>query len=549
MFKLLTNAFAEVPCPQLRTSESCNIVNCFFSHGGTKRSLQDEEKLSKRARIDPATTPKSDPSLLRESQAESSQKCAAHTQDSKTTVAEEIPKKDLLFVIPKDLKSDVLIPRSERLENAKAIAKFISANKSSPTPNRLAIETEHKLASESGSLSEYRTKCGNFLGVETTQGHDTDPKFITPLDVNPSPALLPVRRNYINLFATAIRENDPSVKTPVWAAIEEEFKIASTCTSATYNMAIKRKLYEIKNPTKVKKPVSSKPSKEAYLKELRDLCISKEKLVKYGFIMDLPAQIDAPEPIRECNRCKMEFKLADSENVVDCGYHQGRLVKNKHGVRIYLCCGGVFGETDTEPCTRSEHHVFSWINAEEKHHFLPYIETSRVWGTRKNSLEAIGIDCEMGYTTKGFELLRITAVDFFSGESVLDILVRPKGKVLDLNTKWSGVAEIKEEAVSFEDLIMLLGEIADANTVMVGHGLENDMNAMRLIHNKLVDTAVLYPKHKTLPTFRFSLKQLTFQYLGRNIQAGEHDSGEDSLAAIDVTKYFIEQDLERAKRN
>ncbi|KAM9924720.1 hypothetical protein OXX59_004340 [Metschnikowia pulcherrima] len=155
----------------------------------------------------------------------------------------------------------------------------------------------------------------------------------------------------------------------------------------------------------------------------------------------------------------------------------------------------------------------------------------------------------MGYTTKGFELLRITAVDFFSGESVLDILVRPKGKVLDLNTKWSGVAEIKEEAVSFEDSIMLLGEIADANTVMVGHGLENDMNAMRLIHNKLVDTAVLYPKHKTSPTFRFSLKQLTFQYLGRNIQAGEHDSGEDSLAAIDVTKYFIEQDLERAKRN
>lgn len=150
----------------------------------------------------------------------------------------------------------------------------------------------------------------------------------------------------------------------------------------------------------------------------------------------------------------------------------------------------------------------------------------------------------MGFTSQGFELLRITAIDFFSGEEAFDILVKPKGEVLDLNTRWSGVAEIKEEALSFEDSMALLGEVIDANTVMIGHGLENDMNAMRLIHTKIVDTAILYPKHKATPTFRYSLKQLAFQYLGRNIQSGQHDSGEDSLAAIDVTKHFIEQELD-----
>ena len=148
----------------------------------------------------------------------------------------------------------------------------------------------------------------------------------------------------------------------------------------------------------------------------------------------------------------------------------------------------------------------------------------------------------MGFTTRGFELLRITAVDFFSGEDIIDILVRPKGEVIDLNTKWSGIAEIKEEALNFEDLIRLLGEVIDSNTILIGHGLENDMNSMRLIHERIIDTAVLYPKHKTSPKFRFPLKYLTFKYLGRTIQSGEHDSSEDSLAAIDVVKYFINQD-------
>ena len=73
-------------------------------------------------------------------------------------------------------------------------------------------------------------------------------------------------------------------------------------------------------------------------------------------------------------------------------------------------------------------------------------------------------------------------------------LVRPKGDVIDLNTRWSGIAEIKEEAMNFEDLIKLLGEVIDSNTILIGHGLENDVNSMRLIHERIIDTAVLYPR-------------------------------------------------------
>ena len=37
-----------------------------------------------------------------------------------------------------------------------------------------------------------------------------------------------------------------------------------------------------------------------------------------------------------------------------------------------------------------------------------------------------------------------------------------------------------------------LGEIMDSETILIGHGLENDMNAMRLIHENIIDTSILF---------------------------------------------------------
>lgn len=497
------------------------MINCIFSH-------EDKNKTVKRKAL-----VQSDPEPKRNKP----QETPNEVKDKKE------PAQDILFVLPKALTTGVVIPRIVRIECARGILKHIQAKSNSKTPKRDTTAKEFEIASSCKTELEYKEKVNDYLGIRS-KAPKVDPRHIMPIEVNPSPAMLPVRKKYIELFVEALRRTDPSLKTPVWTAIEEECKIASTNSTTTYNLAIKRKLYGINHPERVKQAAKPTHTKADYVRELRELSIPVEKLEKYGYIMQTPAIIAAPEPVRVCHRCKLEFKLENVMTTVDCRYHSGRMVRNALNVRIYLCCGGVVGETDTEPCTKLAHHVFYWLSPEEMHHFLPFINTREAWGARKGSLEAIGIDCEMGFTSKGFELLRITAIDFFSGEEVLDLLVRPKGEVLDLNTRWSGVAEIKEEALTFEDLIALLGEIADANTIMIGHGLENDMNAMRLIHDKVVDTAILYPRHKTSPTFRFALKQLAFKYLGRNIQTGQHDSGEDSLAAIDITKHFIKQDLD-----
>lgn len=530
MFKPPNNVFAEIPCPELKENGQCLVLNCIFDHTSarTKRRIED------------ATAPATKRSKPLDNAAR--ERPEAEKASRKENVPEQ---KDVLMLLPKALISTVVIPRINRISNLRSIAKYTEEQKLSSTPNRWAIEKEHELARESKNVDEYARKVSDFLGLSPSRSPKVDPHHIMPLEVNPAPAMLPARKKYIEHFAAAIRKSLPHNKFPVWTAIEEEFKIASTNSSSTYSSSMRRKLFELNHPEKVKKAAKHGPSKFEYLRELRALCIPTEKLVKFGYVMDFPEPIEAPSPDRVCHRCKTEFKLKDATCKTNCRYHSGKIIKTELGVRIYLCCGGVLGATDTEPCELWGFHVFYWQNPQEMHHSIPFMRTADLWGTRKGSLEAVGIDCEMGYTSRGFELLRITAMDFFSGEEVFDILVRPKGDVLDLNTRWSGVAEIKEEALSFEDSMALLGEVIDANTVMVGHGLENDMNAMRLIHTKIVDTAILFPKHKATPTFRYSLKQLSFQYLGRNIQSGQHDSGEDSLAAIDITKHFIEQDLGR----
>ena len=45
----------------------------------------------------------------------------------------------------------------------------------------------------------------------------------------------------------------------------------------------------------------------------------------------------------------------------------------------------------------------------------------------------------MGYTTLGLELIRLTVTEWPSGRSAIDVLVRPLGEILDLNSRFSGV--------------------------------------------------------------------------------------------------------------
>jgi hypothetical protein len=178
----------------------------------------------------------------------------------------------------------------------------------------------------------------------------------------------------------------------------------------------------------------------------------------------------------------------------------------------------------------------------------------------KGPMDPVSLDCEMGYTTMGLELIRLTALSWPEGRELLDILVRPMGEILDFNTRFSGVCSkqyatavpygtqspdptssssnkpmqlVESPAAARELLFGLL----QPETPLIGHAIENDLNACRVIHPTVIDTVLLYPAQGGLP-YRISLKTLSLNHLEREIQSGDngHDSREDALATGDLVR-------------
>lgn len=114
----------------------------------------------------------------------------------------------------------------------------------------------------------------------------------------------------------------------------------------------------------------------------------------------------------------------------------------------------------------------------------------------------------MGISRTGeTELIRLTAIDFFSGTVLIDALVSPSVPMKHFNTRYSGVsARDMREAVRYGTAIhgrdaarQLLLEYVGPETVVVVHGGQNDFTALRWIHPCIVDTFILEGYVKTIP--------------------------------------------------
>lgn len=147
----------------------------------------------------------------------------------------------------------------------------------------------------------------------------------------------------------------------------------------------------------------------------------------------------------------------------------------------------------------------------------------------------VAVDCEMVITERGFELARVTVLDGGTGDTLLDEFVVPDVPVKDYNTRFSGISAdiLAGVTTRVRDIWHFLQPFVGPQTIMVGHTLENDLKALRLVHRRCIDTALLFPDPRG-PCYRFSLRALATRYLGRKIQQGEHDSAEDARAALDL---------------
>lgn len=124
----------------------------------------------------------------------------------------------------------------------------------------------------------------------------------------------------------------------------------------------------------------------------------------------------------------------------------------------------------------------------------------------------------------------------------MDTYVKPRKPVIDHRTDYSGVTAQHLEGCQVRlghvqaELIQRLGS---APTFLVGHALDGDMRALRLLHPWLIDTALLFPSTRGAP-FKRALRDLAHAFLGgRQIQQGHgtelgHDSYQDAATALEL---------------
>lgn len=152
-------------------------------------------------------------------------------------------------------------------------------------------------------------------------------------------------------------------------------------------------------------------------------------------------------------------------------------------------------------------------------------------------LEMVAVDCEMCYTQEGLELTRVSMVTS-QGKVLLDKLVKPKNPITNYSTQYSGITAAMMAGVT-NTLADVQGEILSlvhAETILVGHSVENDLIALKILHSLVIDTALLYHHPSRGPLCKPALRMLAGRYLKRRIQGDKagHDSVEDARAAMDL---------------
>ncbi|XP_037792111.1 RNA exonuclease 5-like [Penaeus monodon] len=140
-----------------------------------------------------------------------------------------------------------------------------------------------------------------------------------------------------------------------------------------------------------------------------------------------------------------------------------------------------------------------------------------------------GVDCEMCLTSiKQLELTSISVVNE-QGKLVYHTLVKPKNRIINYLTKYSGITE--------EKLRFVKKTLKD-----VQNDLRNILptDAILMMHPYVIDSSLIYNLTHCRKR-RSSLKLLTKMYLKRDIQENTsgHDPSEDAKASLELVLHKL----------
>ncbi|KAG5513313.1 hypothetical protein PMAC_001376 [Pneumocystis sp. 'macacae'] len=389
--------------------------------------------------------------------------------------------------------------------------------------------------------------------------HDIGPKFIPTLIHIPHK----IRVHFFKLIEQEfLRIYSKTNKSTILArniSLEKELEILNSThknksiyinSCKNYIISLKKNDVLHENTTDIKETenivdtiISNYKHIKISLLDLEKYLLNDNQLQAAGYILNMPIpEIQTSNLYFHCDRCNIPFTIKKIQHYTKCCYHWGKLIKaNNEQTKIYSCCHE--NNTDSTGCITFPHHVFKITSPSKLAAEINFVMSQEP--IQSSFLNAAVLDCEMIYTTGGMELARITIYDIYEN-LLIDKLIKPKNKIIDFNTRWSGIKSLDDAKLSLSDLhdILFRDLKLCSSTILIGHGLENDLIAIRLIHKRIIDTALLFQDEKGLQ-HKHSLKYLAKKYLKREIQTNiidGHDSKEDAIATLDLVRYKIYHD-------
>lgn len=277
---------------------------------------------------------------------------------------------------------------------------------------------------------------------------------------------------------------------------------------------------------------------------------------------------------KDCSRCAKGFYVTNGGDYVTtepCLYHWGKVNRffDGHAMRhIYSCCNRDYNSMVDNGCTANRVHVWTGVSSGLNGPYEGFVRTKRR-PQHDNNTGIFALDCEMCFTGCGLELAKVSIIRS-DGNLFYETFVRPESEIVDYNTRFSGITEkdlcnqnmrrastasnssssssgsngytrtVKTLKEVQKDLLKFIFD----DTILIGHSIENDLKALKLIHKTIIDTSISFPHYYGLP-YRRSLKSLTKTILKRDIQQAEtgHCSFEDSRATLELMLWKVRKDF------